>query len=161
MTAAVFLLLGTNSGDRKKNLDTALRFIAGEAGTISRKSSVYETDAWGITEQPAFYNQVAEIKTPMTAHSLLTTILSIEKKMGRVRREKWGERIIDIDILFFGSEVVNSDELTIPHPQLAFRKFTLVPLCELIPDFIHPVLHQTTAELLSSCTDELDVRKLT
>lgn len=160
MTAAVFLLLGTNSGDRKKNLDTALRSIADEAGTINRMSSVYETDAWGITEQPAFYNQVAEIETALDAHSLLTTILSIEKKMGRVRREKWGERIIDIDILFFGSEVVNSDALTIPHPQLAFRKFTLVPLCELIPDFIHPVLQKTIAELLSSCTDELNVRKL-
>ncbi|MBA4056003.1 MAG: 2-amino-4-hydroxy-6-hydroxymethyldihydropteridine diphosphokinase [Marivirga sp.] len=160
MHTGIFLLLGTNIGDRNKNLGSALHAIDDRAGTVKKKSAVYQTEAWGKTDQPSFYNQVVEIETALDPSDLLHEILSIEKKMGRQRKEKWGERIIDIDILFFGVEIIEQTNLNIPHPQLANRRFTLVPLNELIPDFIHPVLGKKISELLAECNDPLEVVKL-
>lgn len=161
MNAGIFLLLGTNIGDRNKNLDTALHAIGEHAGNVKKRSAVYQTEAWGKKDQPAFFNQVVEIETLLDPPGLLNELLSIEKKMGRQRKEKWGERVIDIDILFFGVEIIEHDDLIIPHPQLANRRFTLVPLNELIPDFIHPRLQKKISELLEECTDPLEVMKVT
>jgi 2-amino-4-hydroxy-6-hydroxymethyldihydropteridine diphosphokinase len=160
MNAGIYLLLGTNIGDRNKNLGIALAAIEHSAGRIKKKSAVYQTEAWGKTDQSAFLNQVVEIETKLDPSTLLNEILSIEKIMGRERKDKWGERIIDIDILFFGLEKIESNNLTIPHPQLAKRRFTLVPLNELIPGFIHPVLQKKISELLEECIDPLEVMKL-
>ncbi|MCS6823205.1 MAG: 2-amino-4-hydroxy-6-hydroxymethyldihydropteridine diphosphokinase [Cytophagaceae bacterium] len=148
-----YLLLGSNIGDRKKYLSQALNHIESAVGKIIKTSSVYESTAWGKEEQRAFLNQVVFVQTLLSPEEILNTCLQIESNMGRIRIDKWGERIIDIDILYFNTAVVKSDELMIPHPYIADRKFTLVPLCEIAPDYIHPVLMCTNCQLLYMCKD--------
>lgn len=160
MNAKVFLLLGTNMGDRNNNLVNALLAIHQDAGKVYKKSSVYQTAAWGKTDQQPFYNQVIELETSLNPFQLLTTLLSIEQKMGRKRTEHWGERKIDIDILFYGDEIIETSDLIVPHPQLEYRRFTLVPLHEIAPDFVHPVLQKKVYELLEACPDKLSVVKI-
>lgn len=152
-----YLLTGGNMGNRRENLAKAFDYINEECGPVPKASSVYETAAWGKNDQPSFLNQVLEIETALTAPQLLKKILMIEKKLGRVREEKYGPRIIDIDILLFNDEVYQLPMLEIPHPQLQNRRFVLVPLAEIAPHFIHPVLKKTIAELLAICPDKLEV----
>lgn len=157
MNNAVFLLLGTNLGSRRDNLNAAVRAIENGIGKIVRDSSVYETAAWGKIDQPSFFNQVLQIETALPSTTLMTTLLALETSLGRERHERWGERIIDIDMLYYGHEVISSQRLTLPHPQLQNRRFTLVPLCEVAPDFMHPVFQKTNRELLDICPDQLAV----
>lgn len=157
MKKEIYILLGTNLGDRQANLSTAKTQILQKIGPILTESKIYETAAWGLTDQPNFLNQVIEIETKLSPSVLLKTILAIEKKMGRIRTQKWGERLIDIDILYFGKEVINQENLKIPHPYLQERRFTLVPLVEVAPDFEHPVLLKSNNELLEICTDNSNV----
>jgi len=159
MKKRVFLLLGTNLGDRAANLGQAIEAIDQEVGKIIKASSVFETSAWGKTDQPAFLNQALEISSQFDVEDVLTRLLSIEERLGRKRHEHWGERIIDIDILFFGDEVYTSPRLRIPHPQLGNRRFTLIPLNEIASDFVHPLLKKTVRELLEICPDPLSVEK--
>jgi len=159
MKKPVFLLLGTNLGNRIGNLAQAIRLVDQQVGKVTKVSSVYETSAWGKTDQPAFLNQAIEIRTDHGAEVVLKKVLAIEEQLGRKRREKWGERIIDIDILFFGDEVHTSDQLNIPHPQLANRKFTLIPLNEIAAELVHPTLKKKVFELLANCPDELSVHR--
>jgi 2-amino-4-hydroxy-6-hydroxymethyldihydropteridine diphosphokinase len=154
-----FLLLGGNLDDRKQNLAKAGELIQKQCGTISHLSSLYETAAWGKTDQPAFLNQAIEIKTPLSAKELMKCILKIENDMGRTRIEKYGPRIIDIDILFFNREIYDEDFLKIPHPQLQNRRFALIPLEEIAPSFKHPVLKKSVSQLLKECRDKLEVKK--
>jgi len=156
MEGGIFLLLGTNLGDRLSNLEEAITRI----GSVTRRSSVYETGAWGKTEQPEFLNQVIEIKSDLDPRELLLKILDIEIAMGRVRVEKWGTRLIDIDILFYRNEIIDEAELKIPHPQIQNRRFTLEPLNELAPDLEHPILKKTIRQLLDECNDPLPVKRL-
>lgn len=123
-------------------------------------SSLYETAAWGIEEQPSFLNQVIAIKTKFEALELLQLVLHIEKLAGRQRDIKWGQRTLDIDILLFNNEIINTPQLTVPHPFLPERRFTLTPLCEIAPHIIHPVLQKTIQQLLEECPDTLGVKKL-
>jgi 2-amino-4-hydroxy-6-hydroxymethyldihydropteridine diphosphokinase len=153
------LLIGGNLGDRKENLLTAISLISEQCGSLTKSSSVYETEAWGITDQPSFLNQALEISTSLNARQLMRKILKIEKEMGRVRKEKLGPRIIDIDILLFENEIHDLRFLNIPHPELQNRRFVLVPLAEIDPTLQHPVLKKTIAELLEECPDNLEVRK--
>jgi len=157
MKNTAFLLLGTNLGDRKKNLAIARSSIELKVGTITNLSSIYQTAAWGKSDQPDFLNQAVEIETELSPERVLKEILGVETTMGRVRTSKWSERVIDIDILLYGNIVISSDELTIPHPQLPARRFALVPLAEIAPQFIHPLFHVTTSDLLERCIDELEV----
>ncbi|MBS1620493.1 MAG: 2-amino-4-hydroxy-6-hydroxymethyldihydropteridine diphosphokinase [Bacteroidetes bacterium] len=154
-----YLLSGTNQGNRSENLKTAKRLIRKECGIIKKESSVYETAAWGKTDQPSFLNQALEIFTPLNAEELLQCILEIEKRMGRIRKEKYGARIIDIDILFYNYEIINLPELKIPHPEIQNRKFALIPLAEIAPGLMHPVLNKSIREILSGCPDPLAVKK--
>lgn len=153
----VFLIIGGNIGNRKKNLQTASSMIEEQIGRIIKKSKIYETEAWGITDQAAFYNRVLQIKTPFFAEEIMQKILLIEKQMGRVRTIKNAARIIDIDILFFNNDIINEPNLTIPHIEISNRRFVLMPLNELAPGMIHPVFKKSIAELLSTCTDPLKV----
>jgi 2-amino-4-hydroxy-6-hydroxymethyldihydropteridine diphosphokinase len=156
----IFILLGSNLNDRLGNLTEARLQISRLAGQIITTSSIYKTAAWGNTQQPDFYNQVIELHPSLTPEQLLATILTIESAMGRIRDKKWGARTIDIDILFSGSLIVHQEHLTIPHPQIPNRRFTLVPLHEIAPEFLHPVLNKTIHELLNDCPDKLEVVKL-
>lgn len=152
-----FLLLGSNLGDREGYLDKARKQIRQEAVTLLKVSSIYETAAWGTHAQPDFLNQVIVIETKLTAEHLLRTVQQIESSLGRQRSEKWGARTIDIDILFHGDQIIESPELVIPHPAIPRRRFTLIPLAEIIPAFVHPVLNKTIEKLLVECNDPLTV----
>ncbi len=154
-----YILLGGNMGDRTARLQEAATRVAAKAGTIVRASSFYETAAWGKTDQPDFLNQVIILHTTLLPAALMAVLLNIETAMGRIRTEKNAPRVIDIDILFYNREVIDSPGLHIPHPQLQHRRFVLVPLNELSPGLVHPVLHQRVSELLLSCTDTLNVKK--
>lgn len=160
MNNGIFLLLGTNLGNRLKNLDTAKQLISKEIGGIERISSVYKTAPWGKTDQPDFYNQVIEIKSEHAPSVLLSKILQIENTMGRMRKEKWGPRVIDIDILFFNKIILNTPGLTLPHPALHERKFALMPMAEVGPEFYHPVFGKSISALLQECADNLPVERL-
>lgn len=158
MTNGIYLLSGSNLGDRVVNMAKALALIEQKAGRVVAQSQLYETAAWGIEEQPAFLNQVMEITSSLSPHELLNTLLSIEIDMGRERRQKWGERLIDLDILYYADQVLEEKNLSIPHPHLQERRFTLVPLCELAPLLVHPVLGKNQQELLEECPDKLEVK---
>ncbi len=159
MTNGIFILLGSNMGDRQQMLANAIQQITRFA-TIKRSSSVYVTAAWGNVRQPDFYNQAVELETLLSPEELLQEVLSIERQLGRERKEKWGSRTIDIDLLLFGEVVLQTPTLTLPHPELPNRRFALVPLNELAPETIHPVLKKTFRQLLADCIDPLKVTKL-
>lgn len=153
----VYLLIGGNIGERLYYLDMACTNIEHHSIKILRKSSIYETAAWGNTVQSAFLNQVLEVATQKTASELLNEILSIELALGRKRLEKNGARTIDIDILYFKGEVINIPGLKIPHERIALRKFVLIPMNELQPDLLDPARGKTINQLLLDCEDNLDV----
>jgi len=156
----VFLLIGGNMGDRLQNLSQAIALLAATCGPIVQQSAIYETAAWGKTDQDPFLNQALLLNTTLSAHELIDTILATEEKMGRHRMEKFGPRIIDIDILFYNDAVIDEPHLTVPHPQLPNRRFALEPMNEIAPKLVHPVLHKTIEQLLKDCKDELPVEKL-
>lgn len=144
----VFLGLGTNIGDREKNLQKARQAIANEM-TILKSSSIYETKAWGYTDQADFLNQVVEADTSLTPIQLLDFAKRTESELGRVVSFRWGPRKIDVDILLYDSITLETQRLTIPHPSLHQRAFVLVPMVELEPDLLHPILHKTMRNLLT------------
>lgn len=154
-----YLLLGSNMGNSQQQLSIAIKNITRQIGIVTRKSKLYTTAAWGNTNQPDFLNQVIIVETKQTALQTIKIILGIEKKMGRVRTKKNAPRIIDIDILFFNKEIIDENILTVPHPEIQNRRFVLIPLNELSPNFKHPVLHKTIHQILNSCSDTLDVKK--
>ena len=156
----LFLITGGNLGDRLKNLGLAKKLITERLGLIEHSSKIYETEAWGIHYQPAFYNQVLLVKTKLSAGKVLEGILQIEEEMGRKRTVKNAARIIDIDILFYNHDIVNEENLQIPHPHIADRRFVLLPLSEVAPKFVHPVLKKNIEELLFITGDQLKVKAL-
>ncbi|NLR58747.1 2-amino-4-hydroxy-6-hydroxymethyldihydropteridine diphosphokinase [Chitinophaga polysaccharea] len=149
------LLIGGNLGDRTGNLQQAVHLIQETAGEVVKTSALYQTAPWGAVDQPDYLNQGLEIRTNMDALTLLHTLLEIERKIGRIRQQKWGSRVIDIDLIFFNDSVISLPELKVPHPRMQLRQFVLVPLLEIVPDYVHPGLHQTVRELAASCTDTL------
>jgi 2-amino-4-hydroxy-6-hydroxymethyldihydropteridine diphosphokinase len=155
-----YLLIGGNEGNRTGSLRDARERIATACGEILLQSAIYETAAWGKTNQPDFLNQALLVETGLGAPHLLETILDIEKQMGRTRIDKYGQRNIDIDILFFNHDILALQGLTVPHSQIQHRRFVLAPMNEIAPQFIHPVLKKTISALLSLCTDKLNVKKL-
>lgn len=153
----IFLLLGSNIGNRAKVLKQAIEVLESKGIMLVKKSSVYETAAWGKTDQQSFLNQVLQVNTTLNPKQLLKIILETELELGRVRKIKWGERLIDIDILYYHDFVCKEDDLEIPHPGIPQRRFTLVPLVEISPEFIHPKMNLTQNKLLEYCKDNLEV----
>lgn len=156
----VYLLLGSNLGDRALLLENAISMIGNEIGEVFARSSIYETAAWGKTDQPSFLNLALGVKSLLSPMELLSGVLAIEKKLGRVRDEKWGARLIDIDVILYSNEVINLGEtLKIPHVEMQNRKFVLQPLAEIAADELHPVLKKTVLEMLENLNDTLLVAK--
>lgn len=157
----VFLGLGTNMGNRRKNLNDAVSGINEQIGEVVKISSVYETEPWGFKSDSQFLNTVIKVETGLNPTAVLEAIRRIELFLGRVRSgNQYSSRIIDIDILFFEDRVIDSDDLKVPHPKLQERKFVLVPLCEIEPEKVHPVLNKTLAYLLEVCEDGSEVKKI-
>lgn len=156
----IYLLLGSNLGDSLTMLDKAIGLVEKNIGRVVNVSSVYSTKAWGMEDQPDFLNQVIEIESSFVPEKILVLVNEIEEKLGRIRNIKWHSRIIDIDILYHNNLILDSEHLIIPHPENENRNFVLYPMAEIAPDFIHPKLKITQAELLSECEDKLAVEKL-
>lgn len=157
---SVFLLLGSNLGHRHKYLNEAIGLISAQISPVIKTSSIYETQSWGKSDAPDYLNQVIILETDMPARDLLHKILIIELMLGRKREEKWGSRTIDIDILFYGDEIINQDGLYVPHPELHNRRFTLEPLAEIAPGLVHPMLGKTISVIKNELKDDLIVKKL-
>ena len=168
----VVLLIGGNQGDRVKNMVRALSYIGYRIGTVSLLSSLYETEPWGFEAEQNFLNQAVVVDTDMTAHEVLEEALRIEKELGRVREgglvgsrsgtersTMYSSRPMDIDLIFFNSEIVETADLQLPHPRMHLRRFVLVPLEEIMPDFQHPKFRKTIHQLLEECEDEGEVKK--
>lgn len=160
MEQEALLLLGSNEGDRHENLLKARGAIRALPAELMKVSSIYETAAWGITEQENFLNQALRIKCELQPEFLMERLLDIEKQLGRQRTIRWGKRIIDIDILFIGDRIIRQERLTVPHPRLTERRFALVPLAEIEGEFVHPILQKNVFTLLQECPDNLPVTKL-
>ncbi|MCH7400695.1 2-amino-4-hydroxy-6-hydroxymethyldihydropteridine diphosphokinase [Belliella kenyensis] len=156
----VVLLIGGNLGDRFRLIADAKRKILKEIGEVKKQSSLYETAAWGEKSTMDFINQALLIYTTLSAQEVLHVALSIEKSLGRERVEKWGDRTMDIDVIFYGDSIIDEPDLIIPHPFMKERKFVLVPIVEILPDWIHPVLKMSMKEMLSACEDQCDVREI-
>lgn len=161
MKKNIFILLGSNLGDRKALLQQSRQAIEQNCGKLLVVSHLYETAPWGFESDNWFLNQVIEIQSELSAQQLLEKLLAIETSLGRNRSEtRYSSRNIDIDLLYYGDQVLNSTELDLPHPRLQLRRFTLLPLCEIAPDFIHPVIQKTQLELLQQLSDESVVKRL-
>ena len=154
-----YLLLGSNIGDRVAHLQHARQHLAATAGELVAASSLYETAAWGLEDQPAFLNQALAIRTALDAPALLAACLATEQQAGRERHQRWAARTLDVDILFYGEAIIQTPTLTVPHPALPSRRFALVPLAEIAPQLVHSQLRQTISELLAICPDSLEVVK--
>jgi len=154
-----FLALGSNIGDREANLRDAVDRLASDEIHVLRRSSLYETAPQEMLDQPSFLNAVVEVETSLLPMQLLARIREIEREMGRQRIAPKGPRNIDIDILFYGRAVITTQELEVPHPRLAQRRFVLEPLAEIAPDFRHPVTGKTASEILAALEPQ-GVRRL-
>nr|WP_262895176.1 2-amino-4-hydroxy-6-hydroxymethyldihydropteridine diphosphokinase [Hymenobacter jeongseonensis] len=151
--------MGSNLGDRAALLQAARAQLAATAGRVVVASALYETAAWGREDQPAFLNQALAVETSLSAEQLLEQCLAAERQAGRERLERWGSRTLDVDILFYGQEIIAQPGLAVPHPRLAERRFALVPLAEIVPSQWLSPLGPTVAELLAHCPDPLPVRR--
>ena len=152
-----FIGLGTNQGNRLEHLKQARQLIEERLGKIKRVSPIYETAAWGLEDQADFLNQVILISSILNPTDVLQSALNIEAEIGRIRLKKWGPRIIDIDILFAENQVLNLDQLTLPHPLIQERNFVLQPLVDLSPNFVHPTLNKTMFQLLKESPDKQEI----
>ena len=149
----VFLQLGGNLGDRKQLLIDSILAIENRVGNIVDFSKVYESAPWRVEGQKNYLNQILKVRTTLLADEVLSNVLDVEKQLGRVRIEKWGERLIDIDIIFYNDSIIETPDLCVPHKHLHERMFVLTPLHNIAPEMVHPKYNKTIEELLNMCTD--------
>lgn len=154
----IYLCLSSNLGDRQKNLANAIQSLQNKEIQIIQASQIYETEPWGLVDQPWFLNQCIEISTNLNPQQLLDTINQIETDLGRIRHQKWAERTIDIDILYYQNQVIETDKLSIPHPEIKNRQFVLQPLIQIAPDFIDPLDNKSLKELQFICQDSSKIK---
>lgn len=157
MNHQVYLLLGSNLGDRTQILEGAKAFLTARCGRVLNASQVYETAAWGKEDQPSFLNQALLLETGLSPEEVLAVCLQSEQAAGRERIERWGARTLDVDILFYDDLELDIPGLHIPHPALPQRRFALLPMADIAPDFVHPILHKSIKQLLDECPDPLAV----
>lgn len=158
----IVTILGSNSGDKHRLLDEAVSLLS-QAGRVIKQSSFYETEPWGFEADENFLNRVVVFDTDLSPHDFLRHCLNVEQRLGRVRKTggpRYASRPIDIDILFCDDRIIDTPELTVPHPRLCERNFVLTPLAEVLPDFIHPIKKQSIANLLAVCPDRSEVKKI-
>lgn len=151
-----YLLFGSNQGDKEALLEQACRLINIRCGMVVERSSAYYTEPWGFEAEEWFLNELLVVETELQPDPLMKELLDIETVLGRVRhpeRPGYCSRTVDLDILYYGDRVIHTELVTVPHPKLPLRRFALVPLCELVPDFLHPVLHLSQQQLLDQCPD--------
>lgn len=163
MMERCFILFGSNMGDKNKIYAQACLLINNRCGRIVAQSSAYESEPWGFEAKEWFLNRLIVVETELEPEAMLHQLLDIEAELGRVRHPEAGgytSRTADLDILYFGSRIVLTDSLTIPHPRLHQRRFALLPLCEVVPEFVHPAFNMTQTELLKRCFDFSEVRKI-
>lgn len=153
-----YLLLGSNLGNREEILEKTIQFIESTIGVVNTRSKFYETAPWGVENQPNYLNIALIVSTTLSPNELLIQTQAIEENLGRVRLEKWGARLIDIDIIFFDNKIIQEANLIIPHPLMQERNFVLVPLEEIAPAFIHPILNKSIRELYNTCADIAEVK---
>ena len=153
----LFLQLGSNLGDRVQMIKDATNFINEKLGKVLSVSKIYESDPWRVDGQQNYLNQILEVNSLLSPKEALKTILSIENELGRVRIEKWGERLIDIDIIFFNNEIIETFDLCIPHKHMHERNFVLIPLNEIVPQYVHPKYNKSVADLLQESKDTENV----
>lgn len=155
----VHIGIGSNLGERQDNCLKSLEFLREKGLTIQKVSSFYETEPWGVEDQPKFINLAIEAETNFSPDELLFILKDIENRIGRTKTLKWGPRIIDLDILFYGDEIINTEEIQIPHPLLHQRDFVLNPLDEISPDKVHPVLKKTIRQLMEGFRHAQDTKR--
>ena len=158
-----YVLFGSNLGDKEVLFAQACLLINNRCGRVVKVSSAYESEPWGFEAEEWFLNRVIVLETELSPEVLLDALLQIEKELGRVRNPEakgYSSRTVDLDILYFGSRVIHTNRLTVPHPRLHLRRFALMPMCDVAPLLVHPVLRQTQTELLGLCLDACEVRKL-
>lgn len=161
--AHIYILLGGNLGDVKETFNQAKKQMTEKIGPIVGQSSLYQSEAWGFESDNHFLNQVVELESPLSAQEILNVLLAIETSLGRIRNPKhegYASRPIDLDILYVHQLVIKEQQLQVPHPAIAERRFTLLPLAELAPHFVHPVNNKTQSQLLLDCPDQSEVKKL-
>ncbi len=157
----VFIGVGSNLGEPARNIDKAKELLLSCRDiTFVKSSSLYETEPWGLSEQPRFVNAVWLIETDLSPSGLFVLLKDIESRMGRKKVVKYGPRVIDLDILFYGNIIYQDSNLTIPHPRISERSFVLFPLCEIAPDFVHPVKEMKVSLLREKLDNMLDIRKI-
>jgi 2-amino-4-hydroxy-6-hydroxymethyldihydropteridine diphosphokinase len=151
----IFLSLGSNLGDRRNNLERAVILLEEQAGHIEARSAIYETEPWGFSSDKSFYNQAVELNSSQDPIHLLKILHDIERICGRRQKAvRYAPRTVDLDILFFNNCIIKTPDLVLPHPTLHLRRFVLIPLAEIAPHVIHPVLNRSIEQLRKSCTDQ-------
>ena len=155
----VVLLLGSNIEPRKEYLDRAIGILQEDIGTMTNVSRIYQSEPWGFEAKVRFLNMALVFNTDKSAKEVLTICLKTEQRLGRERKIESGyaSRKVDVDVLYYGNEIVNQPELVIPHPRLHLRRFALIPLTDVVPDMVHPILKKNQNELLDECKDKLGV----
>jgi len=158
----LYILLGGNLGDKQLIFSEARAMLSQQVGTITNQSAIYETEPWGFESTDIFWNQAIEISTDLSPEEVLPQTQQIEQALGRIRKaNQYNSRTIDIDILFYDDQIIQTKNLVVPHPRIQERKFALAPLSEINPELIHPIFLKNIQQLLEECTDPLKVEKVT